>query len=248
MIHGVTVQDLNVMEDDRGYLFEILTQRPIHSNPINIPEPFGATKTEVDDIIREYKSTMAPSCDPPVMPHIYIATARPGVAKAWHMHTKQTDRFCIVHGTAKIGMIDLRGPIFTDTRTWCAMRDHDTWVWDEPFHDRMLDNVREHHCKAGDAGGVNENRTQADRLWAEMVGEFDWGQTFMETQTVILSGDRPKLLTIPPFVAHGQMGIGQEMSKLLNAPTEVFDREDPDEIRIPCDAFEKHYTWEIQNS
>lgn len=39
---------------------------------------------------------------------VYVATCRRGIAKAWHMHRVQTDKFYIVKGTAKIGLYDDR--------------------------------------------------------------------------------------------------------------------------------------------
>ena len=39
---------------------------------------------------------------------VYVSVCAPGVVKAWHMHTKQTDNFAILHGTAKIGLYDGR--------------------------------------------------------------------------------------------------------------------------------------------
>ena len=38
----------------------------------------------------------------------YVATCRRNVVKAWHCHEIQTDNFCVVKGTAKIGLYDDR--------------------------------------------------------------------------------------------------------------------------------------------
>jgi dTDP-4-dehydrorhamnose 3,5-epimerase len=38
----------------------------------------------------------------------YLTTAYPGVVKAWHYHTKQTDHFCVVKGMAKVVLYDGR--------------------------------------------------------------------------------------------------------------------------------------------
>jgi dTDP-4-dehydrorhamnose 3,5-epimerase len=39
---------------------------------------------------------------------VYLTTAYPGVVKAWHFHTKQTDHFCVVKGMAKVVLYDDR--------------------------------------------------------------------------------------------------------------------------------------------
>lgn len=39
---------------------------------------------------------------------VYMTTGYPGVVKAWHFHTKQTDNFCVVHGMMKIVLYDSR--------------------------------------------------------------------------------------------------------------------------------------------
>jgi len=37
---------------------------------------------------------------------VYITTAYPGVVKAWHLHTKQTDRIAVLKGMALIGLAE----------------------------------------------------------------------------------------------------------------------------------------------
>ncbi len=39
---------------------------------------------------------------------VYMTTAYPGVVKAWHYHTRQTDAFCCVHGVMKVVLYDAR--------------------------------------------------------------------------------------------------------------------------------------------
>lgn len=38
----------------------------------------------------------------------YVTAAYPGVVKAWHYHTKQTDHFCVLAGMAKVVLYDGR--------------------------------------------------------------------------------------------------------------------------------------------
>lgn len=39
---------------------------------------------------------------------VYLTVVYPGVVKAWHSHTKQTDNFVCVSGMAKVGLYDAR--------------------------------------------------------------------------------------------------------------------------------------------
>jgi len=38
----------------------------------------------------------------------YVTTCRQGIVKAWHCHERQTDHFCMISGTGKIGLYDGR--------------------------------------------------------------------------------------------------------------------------------------------
>lgn len=51
-------------------------------------------------------------------------------------------------------------------------------------------------------------------------------------------------LVVPPMIWHGMMGLAP-FSYMLNIPTEVYVREDPDEIRAPFDAFDD--VWTVKN-
>lgn len=39
---------------------------------------------------------------------VYLTTAYPGVVKAWHCHTRQTDQFCVVSGMIRLALWDDR--------------------------------------------------------------------------------------------------------------------------------------------
>jgi len=39
---------------------------------------------------------------------VYVTTAHPGVVKAWHAHTLQTDFFTVISGAAKFVLFDMR--------------------------------------------------------------------------------------------------------------------------------------------
>ena len=73
----------------------------------------------------------------------------------------------------------------------------------------------------------------------------DGSPTQGEYQTVVL-GERGQdaLLVIPAGVWHGMMALG-EFSLMLNIPSELYDYDEPDEIRAPFDAFDD--IWTVQN-
>ena len=53
----------------------------------------------------------------------------------------------------------------------------------------------------------------------------------------------PILVKIPPFVYHGFKGISQEMTLIVNVPTELYNYATPDEYRLPADADDIPYDW-----
>ena len=54
------------------------------------------------------------------------------------------------------------------------------------------------------------------------------------------------LLRIPTGVIHGYKTVGNETALLLNFPTRPYNREEPDEYRLPFDSPEVPYDWAIQ--
>jgi len=65
-------------------------------------------------------------------------------------------------------------------------------------------------------------------------------------QELFLGEHNPILVRIPAGVMHGYKTIGSEPSLLLNFPTEPYNREDPDEGRLPWNTDLIPYNWEIQ--
>ena len=54
---------------------------------------------------------------------------------------------------------------------------------------------------------------------------------------------RPVLIHVPPMVYHGFKGIGPAETILVNCPTEPFNREEPDELRLPAHGGAIPYDW-----
>ena len=57
-----------------------------------------------------------------------------------------------------------------------------------------------------------------------------------EMMTVIVSGRNPKLIVVPPGVYHGWMSL-EDDTQLVSTASHVYNRENPDEVRIPPDSF-----------
>jgi len=53
----------------------------------------------------------------------------------------------------------------------------------------------------------------------------------------------PIMLTIPKGVFHGFKGISQEMTLIVNVPSEVYNYQQPDEYRLDAHSPEIPYDW-----
>lgn len=70
--------------------------------------------------------------------------------------------------------------------------------------------------------------------------------TYGEVNEFFLGDNNPSLLVIPVGTMHGYKTVGTEPSLLVNFPTNVYDRNDPDEYREPWDSDKIPYDWEIK--
>ena len=67
--------------------------------------------------------------------------------------------------------------------------------------------------------------------------------THGEVDEYFMGQQNPMLLKIPPGVMHGFKGISQEMTLIVNVPTELYNYEQPDEYRLPAHTDEIPYDW-----
>ena len=67
-----------------------------------------------------------------------------------------------------------------------------------------------------------------------------------ELNEFFIGEHNPMLVHIPRGVFHGWKCIGQEEALIVNCVTEPYDREHPDEHRLPYDSEEVPYDWEIK--
>jgi dTDP-4-dehydrorhamnose 3,5-epimerase len=66
-------------------------------------------------------------------------------------------------------------------------------------------------------------------------------------QAIVLGEHAPRMVAIPPFVAHGYQALSLQDVILNYYVTEPYDPGNPDEGRIPCDDPRIGFDWSIEN-
>lgn len=66
-------------------------------------------------------------------------------------------------------------------------------------------------------------------------------------QEVHMGVHNPVLVRIPPGVYHGWVCVSPEEGMVVNIPDLPYDRENPDEYRLPPDTAQIPYNWERRN-
>lgn len=69
-----------------------------------------------------------------------------------------------------------------------------------------------------------------------------------EIQEFYLGQDHLELITIPPGVYHGFKCLSDTEVMALNCPTEAYNADSPDELRLPHDSDEIPYDWSIDHT
>lgn len=67
--------------------------------------------------------------------------------------------------------------------------------------------------------------------------------TYGQMDTYVITQRNPSLLVVPPGVFHGWMSL-EDDTQMVSTASEVYNRQKPDEVRVPPDSF--GYKWEIQ--
>jgi dTDP-4-dehydrorhamnose 3,5-epimerase len=62
-------------------------------------------------------------------------------------------------------------------------------------------------------------------------------------ETVITGSRNPSLIVVPPGVYHGWMSL-EDDTQMISIASEVYNREKPDEVRVPPDSF--GYDWTVK--
>jgi len=69
-----------------------------------------------------------------------------------------------------------------------------------------------------------------------LVDDRSDSPTYKEMNRFVLSDRNPTLLVVPPGVFHGWMSLTED-TQMISTATEIYQRERPDEVRIPPDSF-----------
>lgn len=69
-----------------------------------------------------------------------------------------------------------------------------------------------------------------------LVDDRSSSPTYKEINTFVVSARNPALIVVPPGVFHGWMSL-EDDTQMISTATEVYNRERPDEVRVPPDSF-----------
>lgn len=75
------------------------------------------------------------------------------------------------------------------------------------------------------------------------VDDRENSPTYKEVNTFVVSSRNPSLLVVPPGVYHGWMSL-EDDTQLISTASEVYNRESPDEVRVPPDSL--GVKWEVK--
>ena len=62
-----------------------------------------------------------------------------------------------------------------------------------------------------------------------------------EMMTIVVGARRPRLIVVPPGVYHGWMSL-EDDTQMISTASHTYNREQPDEVRIPPDSFGDMWT------
>ena len=69
-----------------------------------------------------------------------------------------------------------------------------------------------------------------------LVDDREPSPTYKEMNTFVASARNPTLIVVPPGVFHGWMSL-EDDTQMISTATEVYNRQRPDEARMPADSF-----------
>ena len=105
-------------------------------------------------------------------------------------------------------------------------------------------------CRPGYAKAWHCHRKQKDNLIVirgkARIGLWDARRdscTFGMVNSFEFSGEKPMLLKVPEMVYHGFTALGNEEAILVNLPTNLFNYENPDELRKPFNTPKIKFDW-----
>ena len=76
-----------------------------------------------------------------------------------------------------------------------------------------------------------------------LVDDRPESPSYRKMETVVIGERNPSLMVVPPGVYHGWMSLVDD-TLMMSIASEVYNREHPDEVRVPPDSFD--YQWEVK--
>ena len=108
-------------------------------------------------------------------------------------------------------------------------------------------------CYPGVIKGWHYHKVQADHFTCiigmvkvALYDDRDGSPTRGEVNEFFMGEKNNILLKIPRGVLHGFKAIGNETAVIVNVPTEPYNRENPDEYRVPYNSKDIPYDWDIK--
>lgn len=108
-------------------------------------------------------------------------------------------------------------------------------------------------CYPGVIKGWHYHKVQTDHFTCirgmvkvVLYDDRDGSTTRGEVNEFFMGEKNSILLKIPRGVLHGFKAIGNETAVIVNVPTEPYNRENPDEYRVPYDSKDIPYNWNIK--
>lgn len=109
-------------------------------------------------------------------------------------------------------------------------------------------------CNPGIVKAWHAHQKQIDNLClikgSIKIGLYDGRKdspTYKQTQTIIVTELNFQLVQIPPNIWHGFRALGNEPAYILNIPTEVYNYDEPDELRVDPFDNDFNYDWGIKS-
>jgi dTDP-4-dehydrorhamnose 3,5-epimerase len=108
-------------------------------------------------------------------------------------------------------------------------------------------------CYPGVIKGWHYHKVQTDHFTCiigmvkvALYDDRDGSPTRGEVNEFFMGEKNNILLKIPRGVLHGFKAIGNKTAVIVNVPTEPYNRENPDEYRVPYNSKDIPYDWDIK--
>ncbi|MEW6608273.1 MAG: dTDP-4-dehydrorhamnose 3,5-epimerase family protein [bacterium] len=109
-------------------------------------------------------------------------------------------------------------------------------------------------CNPGVVKAWHAHKKQTDNIFlvkgSVKLGLYDGrtdSPTYKQTGTIIITELNRQLVQIPPFIWHGFSALGNEPAYILNIPTELYNYDEPDEMRVDPFDNDFNFDWKVKS-